>query len=167
MRRVGRPQAGQRSMTFEAESGAACDRMPLGLPAPGFKCLVCRLTFSTMSFPTRGKTLTTRPCFPRSPPRITLTLSPVLIPISLLLLSLLPSVPCSISVSTFRGHPWSHDFRGHRDELARGLTELAGDGSENPTRYWLSALRDQDRSVIIKPHPCAVSPSERFPLPDQ
>src|SRR5207253_3842389 len=153
--RVGSPDFGSSSITFDAAIGAVSSMMPLS--SFGVAARLCFFTMFTPSTTTRnslGCTRSTLPSFPRCSPEITRTVSPLAI--------------CSLWRSGSRGPAsrrlflktsgfMSDHLRRERYDLHEPfLAQLAPHGSEDTGRAGLALIRDEHGGVLVEPDVGAV-----------
>src|SRR3954449_1084007 len=126
-----RLQTGETTMTLEIWIGAGRSMTPPGIiwVAPirlgsfigrGFRCRLIVFRFSTTTLPSRGSAASTRPCLPRSLPLSTWTTSP---------LRIFSFVFDMVS---------AHLGRSCHDPHEVAVTQLAGDGAEDPRAPWVA-----------------------------
>src|SRR5205085_623564 len=153
--RVGSPDLGSSSITFDAASGAGSSMMPLS--SFGVAARLCFFTMFTPSTTTRnslGCTRSTFPSFPRCSPEITRTVSPLAM--------------CSLWRSGSRGPVLRRLFlktsgfmsdhlgRERHDLHEPLLAQLPPHGSEDAGRAGLALVRDEHGGVLVEPDVGAV-----------
>src|SRR5581483_3626396 len=140
--RVGRPQAGQTTITFETSIGAGFSITPPGwicgapmrpesLIGRGFVCRLTMFRFSTTTRRSRGLASSTLPCLPRSLPLRIWTRSPFF----------------TFSVV---GMSSQHLRRERHDLHEVLLPELAGDGAEDARPARVPLVVDDHGGVLVE-----------------
>src|SRR4029453_16760768 len=139
--RVGLSLRGSTSITFERCSGASRSMMP---PCRsfwvGFWCFLMRLSRSTSTRPSAGRTRSTLPRFPRSRPAITTTVSPFR--------------TCACAIAS------SDDLGGQRDDLGELLVaQLARHRPEDAGAHRIVVGLEQHHRVAVEADVGAVLPA--------
>src|SRR3989440_46332 len=153
--RVGSPDLGSSSITFDAASGAGSSMMPLS--SFGVAARLCFFTMFTPSTTTRnslGWTCSTLPSFPRCSPEITRTVSPLAICILWRSGSRGPVLRrLFLKTSGFMSNHLGRERHDFHEPL---LAQLPPHGSEDAGRAGLPLIGNQHRGVFVEPDVGAV-----------